>query len=397
MYLYQTAALPFAVLAVWATRRWRRGDRRTVPFAVVGAVSVAVATVSHHVTALVLVATLGLLAGCEVLAGRRRPEPVLAFGFAALSVAGWIGFVARDVVGYLGAPVLRLAATARDVLTGHGLGVAGTGAPWQQAIQAAALLALLAVFVRVAVAIRRAGQRDPWRWALLGGAGAFFVTGGLRFLGTDGPELAGRAATFTYLPLALLTAAALVRIRSVKPTGHPTRRMLGHRILVGSALLVLLTVAARVGGWPPVWARLPGPYLVSSYERSVDPAGVAAARWLAAAPPPGQRVAADLTGWTLASTYGRQDPVGEASALYYATDWTEAVNQERWDLAIDFLWVDLRLSEQTPRTGSYFPADPRAGQHDRPLTRDQLAKFDNIAGFSRVYDNGRIRIYDMEG
>src|SRR4051812_21962742 len=87
MYLYQTAALPFAVLAVWAVKRWRRDDRRTAPFALVGAVSMVVVTVSHHVTALVLVATLGLLAGCERVAGRRRREPLLAFGFAVVVVA----------------------------------------------------------------------------------------------------------------------------------------------------------------------------------------------------------------------------------------------------------------------------------------------------------------------
>ncbi len=403
MYIYQTAALPFLLLAVWASRAWRPRDLRTLPFGVLGLVAIAVVTVTHHVTALATVGTLALIAACDLLFGRRPRRwaaAVLAL-VAAAAVAAWIGFVAREVVDYLGAPVRNLVAAAGK-LAGGGSGAAGAGAAADGpgmvplAIQAVGLLLLLAVFLRSSYVVLLGRRRNPWRWALLAGGILFFGASGLRFVGAQGPELAGRATTFTYLPMSILAAATLMRWRSPVRRSQLLRTV-ADRAAVGSLALVLLMVGARLGGWPPIWASLPGRYLVSGYERSIDPAGVSAARWMSARIPHGQRVAADSTGWTLASTYGRQDPVGEASALFYAPTWDAETDQVRWDLAVGYLWVDLRLSEQVPRSGAYFPQDPQAGTHTAPMPRALLDKFDGVPGISRIYDNGAIRLYQMGG
>jgi hypothetical protein len=400
MYIYQTAALPFLVLAVWASRRWRVADRMTWPFGVFGAVSIVVVSVSHHVTALVTVATLALIAACEFVAGRRaRPRETLLLALVGLAtVAAWFGLVARDVVGYLGMPLLlMLGAVAR--LAGHRAAAAapagGGGQLWTLAVQAAGLLVLLGVFALWSYPVVRAGRRSAWQYALLVGGVLFFAANGLRFVGAQGPELAGRAATFTYLPMSLLAATAVRRF-GLRAQGGVWRRVLAGRIVVGTLALLLLALGARVGGWPPLWALLPGPYLVSGYERSIDPDGVAAARWMAQALPHGQRVAADSTGWNLVSTYGRQDPVGEASALYYATTWDTPSEQLRQRLAVDYLWVDLRLTRQTPWSGAYFPVDPQAGRHPAPMSMAVLTKFDHVPGISRIYDGGPIRLYALE-
>jgi hypothetical protein len=402
MYIYQTAALPFLLLAIWASRAWRPRDPRTLPFGVLGLAAIAVVTVTHHVTALVTVGTLALIAACDLLFGRRPRRwaaAVLAL-VAAAAVAAWIGFVAREVVDYLGAPVRNLVAAAGKLAVG-GSGAAAAGGAADGpgmvplAIEAIGLLLLLAVFLRGAYVVLRNRRRNPWRWALLSGAVLFFAASGLRFVGAQGPELAGRAATFTYLPMSILAAATLMRWRS--PVRWRPVRVLADRVAVGSLALVLLMIGARLGGWPPVWATLPGRYLVSGYERSIDPAGVSAARWMAARVPHGQRVAADSTGWTLASTYGRQDPVGEASALFYAPTWDAETDQVRWDLAVSYVWVDLRMSEQVPKSGGYFPQDPQAGTHTAPMPRALLDKFDGVPGISRIYDNGAIRLYRLGG
>jgi hypothetical protein len=154
-------------------------------------------------------------------------------------------------------------------------------------------------------------------------------------------------------------------------------------------------VGARAGGWPPYWEQVPGPYLVAGFERSVDAPSVATARWTVGALGPGNRIAADSNGVTLASTYGRQEALGEAYDLWYDPVWGLRDQQILQSLSVDYLWVDVRLSQQLPASGAYFPGDPQAQRHQTPLPPEQLAKFDHLPGVSRLYDCGDIRIYDM--
>ena len=63
-------------------------------------------TVSHHVTAFALIATLLLLGVTELVTDRPRRWSALAMpAIALVVVAAWILLVARDVLGYLEAPV----------------------------------------------------------------------------------------------------------------------------------------------------------------------------------------------------------------------------------------------------------------------------------------------------
>ncbi|MEN3305799.1 MAG: hypothetical protein V7603_2001 [Micromonosporaceae bacterium] len=437
MYGYQTAALPFLLLAVWASRALRQGGW---PVLVVGLVAILVTTVSHHVSALVLVATLALLAAAELVLRGSNKARGLAFAAAALlAVAAWFGLVAHEVLGYLAPPVHNMLAALTRLATGGQPAAATTtgGSPlWALAIQAASLLALLALFLVAARRAVRARTRSPWRWFLLLGALAFFGASSVRFLGAQGPELAGRAATFTYLPMSILAAGVLLRLcgpassprnRLCGPASSPRARLRGPassprarlrgpassprhrlrgpasssrtrlRVAVSASLLLLalLMVAARVGGWPPAWEQLPGRYLVSGYERGVDPLGLAAASWTRSALGTGNRVAADLNGYPLVSTYGGQDPVGEAAALYDDAQWGLSDEMLLQDLAISYVWVDARTTGQVPASGSLFPQDPRAGQRTGALSTSQLSKLDQLSGADRLYDNGAVRIYDM--
>jgi hypothetical protein len=396
MYIYQTAALPFLVLAIWASRCWRVSDRRTWPFGLLGLASIALVGVSHHITAFFTIGALALIAACELgFGGKPRQWATLVLAVvAAASIAAWIWLVARDVVDYLAEPMSAIINTHRQLTDRSGSNVqSGSDTPlWPLAVQAAGLLVLLIAFARIGYLAVRSRQRDPWQWALFAGGLLFFGSNGLRLVGAQGPELAGRAVTFTYLPMSLLAAAAVPGWRR---RGNRLYRAFANRTAVGTLALTLLMVGARGGGWPPSWAQLPGPYLVSGYERSIDPAGVSAARWMARRLPRGQRVAADSTGWTLSSTYGREDPVGEASALYYATTWNAATQQLSWDLDINVVWVDLRMSQQTPKSGAYFAQDPQAYTHKTPISRSLLTKFDQVPGISRIYDGGPIRLYGL--
>jgi hypothetical protein len=400
MYLYQTAALPFLMLAVWAYLRWRTGGG--LRFALLGVAATSVTTVSHHVTAFMLVGTLGLLAVTEVAVSRpRRWSALLAPGVAFGVVAAWIGAVARDVIGYLSAPVDRIAETVANLMADKDTGAAPVASVqlWQLAVQAAGLLALGLLFLLIlrSAWLHRRQETDARLWAALAGSVVFFLGNGVRFLGASGPEIAGRLSTFTYVPISMITALALARgagvVRDRQAADPAARPRWGARVLVGTAVATLLLVGARAGGWPPVYGLLPGPYLAAGFERSVDEPGVAAARWLAQEP--GHRLGGDITGVALGSTYGRQDPVREAAPLYEGATWTAQDRQLAADLAIDYLWVDRRMATQVPASGAYFENDPNAGRWTAPIPAADLAKFDRIQTIDRVYDNGDVRIYRM--
>ena len=122
-----------------------------------------------------------------------------------------------------------------------------------------------------------------------------------------------------------------------------------------------------------------------------------AARWQRRILGPGHRVGGDVTAVSLASTYGRQDPVRETAPLFYAAVWGLAEDDLVHDLDLDCLVVDRRLGTHLPQSDSYFENDPEAGRITHPLTAQQLGKFDSLIDVDRLYDNGTIRIYRMAG
>ena len=283
----------------------------------------------------------------------------------------------------------------------------------QLALQATGLIGLFVLYVAVGRDMITRRDRDSWRWAALIGGAIFFAGNGVRFLGENGPEIAGRLSTFTYVPISIIAAISLVRAVQILPSQDsdgrrwwvapalyappPTGRNLVVRVLAGSALVTLLMIGARAGGWPPVGSLLPGPYLAGGFERSVDAYGVDAADWERDTLGPGNRVGGDVTSVSLASTYGRQDPVREVGSLYYADQWTLADDALVEQLHVDYLVVDRRLSTQLPQSEAYFENDPRAGRITEPLTAGQIAKFDSLTEVDRLYDNGMVRIYRMRG
>ncbi len=407
MYLYQTAALPFLVLAIWVTRRWRWREPGFAPYAVVGLVSVAVVTVSHHITALAMVGTLSLLALADLVFPRRtrRWSSLVLAGTAIVAVAAWVAFVATEVIDYLAEPAHSLLTGLAHLLSAGGSdrSLAPANPLWELVVEAVGLLCLLVLLARAAWTAFRIRDRDAWRWAMIAGSALFFGTSALRFVGADGPELAGRAATFTYIPMSMLAAATIVEWRrSLRPRLWPGP--LGRLTVdakwarpapLGAAMATLLMVGARAGGWPPYWEQVPGRYLVAGFERSVDGQSVTAARWTRTALGARSRIAADTNGINLVSTYGRHEAVG--APLYEDPAWSLSDQQLLQSRAIDYLWVDLRMAQQLPAAGAYYPGDPDAGHHVDPLPLAGLLKFTDVPGVSRVYDSGDIQIYDMRG
>jgi hypothetical protein len=396
MYLYQAAALPFVLLALWAVNAWRRPGAGA-GMAVVGVVSIMVVTVTHHVSAVVLAAVLSVLAVVDLVA---RPGSrwwgTAAFASVAVLVVGlWLAFPAREVVDYFRPPAEQAWAALVGLLTGAGpVGRIGSGSPhWQLAVQAAGLLLLFWLLVKAARAAVRPPVDDRWWYVVLTGGLLFFAGNALWFAGAQGPELAGRIATFSYLPMSVVAAAELIRPRRRGRRSPSARR---GQLVAGTAVVGLLMVGARAGGWPPWWERLPGPYRVGSFERSVDPQNLAAARWTGAWLGAGHRITADVTGWILLASLSYQSPIGgEAASVYYNPEFGLRDARLVDQLSVEYVWVDLRMSEQTPASGAYFVGDPESGRHRTPVPRANLVKFGELPGVNLVYDSGDIRIYDV--
>jgi hypothetical protein len=405
MYLYESLALPFLLLTVWALRLLRLPGRAPGRWGIL-LIAIGMVTVSHHITSFVMVALLGGLAAAGLCRPRpgRELRPAATWLVATAAVLAWVLLVAREVAGYLAPTVAQLGDNATGLLHGQ-LGAATPGgAPVAEPLdERLATIGALGILVFLVVRGSRGlwpeRHAEPWTLPLIGGALLIFAACGLRLVASDGAELSGRASTFIYIPVALVAAIALRDIRRRGLGHHDTGRrglaLLGQATPGVAAAVILMGGVAS--GWPPSWDRLPGPHLAAGFERSVDPRGIAAAGWALSALGPGHRWAGDLTAYTLLATIGDQNTVRAVGALFDGREATATARSLVKREDIQFLAVDLRDSTQLPASGGYFPVDPNAGRYSSPLPRTDLAAPDRVAGVSRIYDSGDICLYDLRG
>jgi hypothetical protein len=405
MYIYQSLALPFLLLVVWALRLLRLPGRTAGRWAVL-LIAIGVVTVSHHVVSFVMVALLGSLAVAGLCRPRpdRELRPVAAWLVATAAVLAWVLLVARDVAGYLTPALAQLGDGATGLLHGQ-LGATAAGAaplaePLDETLATIGALGILAfLVVRGSRSLWPERHAEPWVLPVIGGALLIFVDGALRLVASNGAELSGRASTFIYIPVALVAAIALRDIRR-RGQGHHDSSRRGLALL-GSAAPVVVAAVILIGGvadgWPPIWDRLPGPYLAAGFERSVDPQGVAAAEWALSALGPGHRWAQDNTAYSLLATIGDQNTVRAVGVLFDGQGADAAARSLVKHEDIQFLAIDLRDSTQLPASGAYFPVDPNADRYRSPLPRAHLEAPDHVAGVSLIYDSGAIRLYDLRG
>ena len=62
---------------------------------------------------------------------------------------------------------------------------------------------------------------------------------------------------------------------------------------------------------------------------------------------------------------------------------------------LEYLLVDLRLTQALPVVGVYFGKAEAPAIHQVPPDRDALLKFNGIKDVGRSFDNGFIIIYDV--
>ena len=399
MFVYQTLAVAFlalALLAAWRTSTYKAHGGRTGWLAV-ALLAVAVTVITHHVTALALVVMLISLTVVTLIAGYRRSAGWLGLVAAAsaAALALWITFVARGTIGYLAPAGDGVLQAVHRLLAGiHSAHAPAPATPLSNEVLAAADVLAVSVLVPVGwIAIRRDHRHQPWTVAMAIGAASWYLVVAVRLAVADGSELAGRAATFVFVPLALTAAVGLKHLISLG-----FRRWRVPVVVIGAlASVLILLFDGLANGWPPYWERLPGTYQAAGDERSVSPQGIAAAQWALAALGPDNRFAADVGNEPLLGAYGDQNPVGDVAYLYTSATFTLIDDARAVQQALRYVLVDTRLSGSLPVSGRYFPVDPNTDRYTHPLPLAYLTKFSRSPGVARIYDAGDIVIYKLPG
>jgi hypothetical protein len=399
MFVYQTLAVAFLGLALLAAGRVtaRQPARDRVGWLVLGMLAIAATVVTHHATSFMLVASLGVVAVASVLVGDRRSAPWLAAFtlFSAAMAAGWVLLIAPQTVSYFRPTVTGILHGLRVLLNGGPFPVPSAAAtpPGNQALAAAAVLAMSALLPAGWWQVWRRYRRQPWVVAMAIGSASWYAIIVVRLVTADGSELAGRAATFVFIPASFIAALVVARL-----TDTEFRAWRAPAAAVALLVLVLtLMFDGLVNGWPPYWERLPGGYQVAGFERSVGPEEIAAGRWALRSLGPGNRFAVDFGNFAVLGSYGDQDPVRNVAYLYSSPTYTASDANRTRALALHYALVDWRLTKSLPTDGRYFVVDPRAGRYTRPLPVADLAKFGRLPGVARIYDGGNIVIYDLRG
>ena len=395
MFVYETLALAFFGFCIVAGLRSAieksPSDRRR--WFIVAVLCILATTITHHVTSYMLTAFLILVAIGSRLTGSRNTA--MRFGIlgaiSAGSVGAWIAFIAPDTISYFSPTVLGLV-QGLNQLTKSGSSDAPQTSTSPFLNLAAGILGLLVVTVLILVGCWQAWKRHrrhPWIIGMMIGCLSWLGYIGVRVGTPNGQEIAGRAATFVYIPVSVLAAIALTRLVN----SGPVRQWGAAVTAVVVAAVVSLLLDGLANGWPPFWERLPGPHLVASFEASVDPQEIAIGDWSLQELGPGNRMSADNGIYPVFFGYGGQNPLQNISQLYSTPTWSRAVATYANDNQVEYVETDTRLTKSLPPAGTYFPGDTNLATSTIPPAN--LTKYNKIQGVAKVYDDGTIAIYDL--
>ncbi|MGO9904547.1 MAG: hypothetical protein ACLP4R_10500 [Solirubrobacteraceae bacterium] len=415
---YESFSLPLALAAVALAARapWSQWDARIREVRgrtsrrafLITLLVVLTVLVSHPITSYALILFLLVWAAIDTVMARRAkitasPELWL-LGLVALALTGvWTAVFGTTAGRYFGPLLSKATSAGLNLLLGesapkqlfHAAGVPVTPLIERLIAFGSVGLALLVLPLGL-IALRR--HLTPLRATLALAAVLYVPTLPLR-LTQAGTEISNRASEFVYVGIAFLGALVLTtdwRFWKPRMTGWARR---------GAAVTVMtLATVAFMGGIVIGWARysrIPGPYLVVADERSVDPEGIAAARWTAGHLGTQNRILVDRANGLLMGSLGDQDPQTGAllgrplPTVLLGPEFTPTTAYVLVRDRLSYVVVDTRLADALPLVGVYVENDePGAYAHTRPPTVAGLLKFNGICPIGRVFDSGNISIFD---
>jgi len=415
-FIYEVMALPFFLLVLLGMARMldEKGVAANI-WAVVTIACGAAVAVSHHVTGFWLVGTLFVFCVAQLLLpkGVRTPRVPIVFVAVAATVLTWDLVVATSTWSYF-KPVFQafiggkpykpprpLGATS--VITGTlQRGPTGNARPVDSAIEYLSILFFMALAPLGALRIWR-DRRDGLRAVGLGlaiSSLSIFAIVVLRLGAANGTVLAARSLTFVIIPISFVCAVMMGRSWGIGGTRVPRTTNLARRMwnpVTKTAVIVVFALGGIAGGYPNYYSRLPGPYLMGAWERSIDSHNLTAASWVGTSLTSNAGLASDFfTAQTLSALghkYNRKNTAG----LFLTSQFTSSDYQLIRTSHVRYVVVDRRMTTMLPNDGYYFAADPARNFYSKPLPRIAIDKFNSIPGVSRIYDDGTIIIYDFMG
>ncbi len=406
IFSYESLALPFLGLVLFAMSRWLYGrDYHRFGPVIVTAIAMVAVIVTHHISTYAMLGIVTLWALVDLIYGFWRKNDRVHVGwavalFAIVISVIWVLRVAPRTIDYL-APEIRDAinsmssflageSRARELFSTN----VGTKAPMIEQIGGYAAVLLIMILLGLGLLqIWQRHRRNVPLVMLAIGAIAYPATQAFRLVQIKA-DVPGRSVEFIFIALAPVMALGLIgfmlpRLRLRETPKYAVVALVCGIIFMGSAAV----------GWRPL---PPGPRLVSDTNRSVDAQGVAAAQWARTGLGAGHRLAADRINGALMVVYGQQYQVTLSEDGIQVPNTFSALSigpneaYILWEGQVEYLVVDRRLSTTLPFLGFYFEqSEPGAFHYTRPMDPAALSKFDGMENVSRVYDNGSIRIYDV--
>ena len=460
---YASLALPIGIFCIYvfAIRDKSAGLRGLVP-----ALAVFVALeATHHLTSLGVVILLWAWNRATRVTKHRVPQLTIFYALSVLVIVVWTWFARAYVISYLRESIAS-SVDSIDALFNTGASrklfatPAGYQTPtWEIFVSFGSVLLIVLVLIP-------AGWYVVRRWRLVGAAGLVLTALALIYpiipfghLTNASSEVADRSAAFVFAGVGYVVAVwwfcqlraqgglswtfpSMDRLRPVLANRLPAdlagrlrlpafegrlrlpalEGRLRPPVLDGrlrpltfdgrlrpTSVLVLGLTFCFVGGGiigQADWSYVPGTYMVSADNRSIDQLALAAGSWEAANIKPGSRAVTDRDNGLVAQSYGglhlvtpAADGVDEGSISnlllrHPAPSDEDTVCNDR----IQYLIADVRLSTSLPEVGVYVDqGEYLDGTRKAPPPASDLTKFDQVPGAERVYDNGAIRIYDLEG
>jgi hypothetical protein len=167
--------------------------------------------------------------------------------------------------------------------------------------------------------------------------------------------------------------------------------------LVGTAVVVAIAIGGITGGYPNFYSRMPGPFLMGAWERSVDSHNIDAATWAAERMSPHNGVASDFFTGQIMDALGYQDSRRNIADLFLSLEYTASDRALVRHNHVAYVVIDRRITKLLPTGGFYFADDPGKGLYSTPLPAAAIDKFETVPGVSRVFDDGTIVIYALKG
>jgi hypothetical protein len=413
---YESLAIAFGALALYLVARFSRPKNTdAVAGATVILLTLMALVVTHHVTSYAL--TLFLVLWALVALFKLRHSEVRGRGLASALVpaaaalvalvasAFWLLSVATPTLGYLVPHLLGATDQLINQISGRApprqLFRAQTGElpPLWERMTAVGSVALVLLALPLALfAVWRRYRRCTVCVALALASAVYPVSLVLR-LTALGAEASSRAAEFVFVAIGLLLAMVVLEWLPLA-----MRRLRDGAVFVAGAFLAWVSVIF-VGGvilGDPVWARLPGPYLVAADARSVEPQSMSTALWMRDELGPGHRITTDRFNRSLIAAYGAQDPVTSYNSpvgtlpVFLEPHFDGTVLNSLQQGRIRYVIIDRRLTTALPLVGYYYEqGEPNTFAYQSPIDLAALEKFRAARRVSLVYDSGDLQVYDV--